>query len=98
KYRPQRVEAHRVRDVALPHVGEGAGATAERAGMPGEVVEGAGRRGQVSRLEDPEHPGVYEPAGEHDQDAEVAHAVAGDGAGQRDRQRAHLSRPTISSV
>src|SRR5260370_39352498 len=50
--RAERKQPDRVREVALPHVGERTGATAERARMAGQIKEGTRRPAQGGRLQD----------------------------------------------
>src|SRR5437660_6438566 len=96
---PERIQTDRVGDVALPHVGEGARAAAEGAGMSGQVVKRARRQHEVRGVDGPEDAGVHEPKGKATEDAEVAKTLVALGLCDRDREgHADRSRPTMSSV
>src|SRR6202171_4829852 len=98
KERAERKQPHRVREVALPHVRIGTSPAAERTGVSGQVVERTWRRAEVCCLEQEVHARVHEPEHEGSEQREVAQSLSGHGPVQGDRQRHHLSRPTMSSV
>src|SRR5438477_1961161 len=97
--RTQRIQTDRIGDVALPHVGEGACAAAEGAGMPGQVVKRARRQHEVRGVDGPVDAGIDEPQGQAAEDAEVAETLISLGLRDRDGEgHADRSRPTMSSV
>src|ERR1700693_113011 len=95
---PEWKEPPGVGKVPLPHVGERSRPSAERTRMSGQVEERARRRAQVGRLEEEVHPGVYQPQQQPGEQSDVAQPVGRHRAVEADRERGHLSSPTISSV
>src|ERR1700674_1322915 len=96
--RPEGEQPDGVREVALPHVSERTRAPAERARVAGQVEERTGRGAQMGSLQQEVHPRVHEPEQQAGEQSDIPQPVRGNRAIEADRERYHLSSPTMSSV